>query len=358
MAGDQYVHEDKWEEALPFMERAVALDSTFEPALMHEADSLLGLGRLDDLLAVAQRWTERAPSGPGLRALATAYAFRGRVEESVAAARRALDVDGTPYSRTALAEALLLAGRYGEAEALVRAYAAPTASVLNRRASTGPLVAALAFQGRRREALQIVDDFPEALEEKHGEKRSARLELLLGDGPTVVNLREARALAASGSPKAQEMAALPLLALGDLEGAARMAKGLPPLKRRQYEAALAWKKGDRARSLSMLRELVKVPDLDVRGPSLFLLAKVAAEEGRDDEVVQAVEKLRVTPGGTWRTWAWPHALLLAAKAHDRVGERGKARAAVDEVLAMWKDADADLPFLAEARSMRGRLAMR
>jgi hypothetical protein len=137
-----------------------------------------------------------------------------------------------------------------------------------------------------------------------------------------------------------------------------MAKGLPPLKRRQYEAALAWKKGDRARSLSMLRELVKVPDLDVRGPSLFLLAKVAAEEGRDDEVVQAVEKLRVTPGGTWRTWAWPHALLLAAKAHDRVGERGKARAAVDEVLAMWKDADADLPFLAEARSMRGRLAMR
>jgi hypothetical protein len=31
---------------------------------------------------------------------------------------------------------------------------------------------------------------------------------------------------------------------------------------------------------------------------------------------------------------------------------------VDEVLAMWKDADPDLPRLSEARGMRGRLAMR
>jgi tetratricopeptide (TPR) repeat protein len=358
MAGDQFIHEDKWAEALPFMERAVALDPTFEPALMHEADALAGLGRIDELLAMAQRWTERAPSGVGFRALATALAFTGRVEESVAAARRAFEIDGTPYSRDALAESLLLAGRYGEAEILVRASAAPAASALSRRVTAGTLVAALAYLGRRREALQVLDELPQALEEKHGEKRGIRLELLLGDGPTEANLREARALAESGGPKAREHLALPLVLLGDLDAAARLADGLPPPLRRQYDAALAWKKGDRGRALSILRELSKTSDFNLRGPSLFLVARIAAEEGRAEEVVQAVEALRRTPGGAWRTWGWPHALLLEARAQDRLGERGKARAAVDEVLAMWKDADPDLPMLAEARAMRGRLAMR
>ncbi|HEY6003126.1 MAG TPA: protein kinase [Anaeromyxobacter sp.] len=358
MAGDQFVHEDKFAEALPYMERAVALDSTFEPALMHQADSLAGLGRFDDMLAMAQRWTERAPSGAAFRALAGAQVHAGGVEEAVAASRRALDIDGTPYSRASLGETLLLAGRYREAEALVRSSAAPGASALSRRVTTETLVGALAYQGRRREALQLVDAFPDELEEKHGYKRAVRLELLLGDGPTEANVREARALAESAGSKVQEHLALPLLVLGELDSAARVAKGLRPLARRQYEAALAWKKGDRSRALSMLRELAKAPDHEVRAPSLFLLAKVASEEGRAEDVVQAVETLRRTPGGAWRTWAWPHALLLAAKAHDRLGERGSARGVVDEVLAMWKDADEDLPMLAEARAMRGRLAMR
>jgi tetratricopeptide (TPR) repeat protein len=359
MAGDQFVHEDDWEHGLPFMERAVALDATFEPGLMHEADCLAALGRVDELLAMTQRWTERAPSGAGFRALATAQGLAGGVEEAVAAARRALEIDGTGYSRNALAEALLLAGRYAEVESLVRPFAAPSASALNRRTTTGSLVGALAYQGRRREALQLVDRFPEELEEKPGHRRAVRLELLLGDGPTEANLREARALVESGGPKIHEHLAVPLAVLGELDAAARLAKDLPPLARREVEAVLAWKRGDRRRALSILHELAKAPGYDVRAPSLFMIAKIATEEGRrDEEVVEAVEALRKTAGGVWRTWGWPHALLLEAKAHDRLGERGKARAAVDEVLAMWKDADPDLPMLAEARAMRGRLAMR
>jgi hypothetical protein len=46
---------------------------------------------------------------------------------------------------------------------------------------------------------------------------------------------------------------------------------------------------------------------------------------------------------------------LKAQAHERLGEREKAIATVDRLLAAWKRADPDLPRLAEAKALRARL---
>jgi tetratricopeptide (TPR) repeat protein len=358
MAGDQWLHEDEWAKALPYFERAVALDGTFEPALMHQTDCLAALGRGEELADVARRWTERAPSGVGFRALATSHTLSGRVEDAVTACRRALELDGTPYSRSCLAEALILAGRHGEAEALLRPFTLASSSLMDRQFSTGLLATAVAYQGRRREALELAARVPEEAEEKRGYRLALRVELTMGDGPTEAVLRDTRALAQSHAPKSAKGRALVLVLLGEEEAAARFAKDLPEAARETYEAALAWRRGDRVGALARLRGLSKSPDVELKGPALFLLAKIAAEAGRHDEVVQAVEAFRTTPGGAWRSWAWPQALLLQAKALEHRGERGKARASIDEVLAMWKGADPDLPMLAQARAMRGRLAMR
>jgi len=360
MAGDQWLHEDEWAKALPYFERSVALDATFEPSLMHQADCLSALGRSDELMAMARRWTERAPSGAGFRALVMAYGFPGRIDEMLAAARRALELDGTMLSRSTLAEVLMLAGRHGEAEALLRPFASPSASAMERRLSMAPLAVALAYQGRRREALRVADEVPEDREEKRGYRHALRLGLTMGDGPTEPVLHEAHALAlaVAREPRSAWHLAVPFAVLGELDAAAAVAERLPPAARRQYEATVAWKRGDRERALTLLRELAKVPDPELCGSTFYLLATVAAEAGRDAEVVEAVEALRKAHAGPWRSWGWPRALLLAAKAHDHLGERGKARAAVDEVLALLKNADPDLPLLAEARGMRGRLAMR
>jgi tetratricopeptide (TPR) repeat protein len=358
MAGDQYIHEDRWAEALPFMQRAVALDATFEPALMHEADALAGLGRNDELFDMARRWTERAPSGAAFRALATAHGVAGRVEETVAAARRAFELDGTGLSRGTLAEALTLAGRYAEVEDLLRPAMAPSAPPMEKLHIAGALATAYAYEGRRREALEVAAQAPEMHEEKKGYRRMLRLELTMGDGRTEAVLRDARELAASVDPKSGKQMAIPLAWLGEVDAAERFARELTGNARAQYDAVVAWKRGARPEALSSLRALAGAPDVEHRSGTLFLLAKVAAEMGRDEEVVRAVEKLRTTFGGAWRSWGWPHALLLAAKAYEHLGQPGKARAAVDEVLAMWKRADPDLPLLSEARAMRGRLAMR
>ena len=55
-------------------------------------------------------------------------------------------------------------------------------------------------------------------------------------------------------------------------------------------------------------------------------------------------------------WTYPRSFLLQAQLHERRGERGEALAAVGVLLGLWKEADPDLPLLADARALRDRVA--
>ncbi len=57
----------------------------------------------------------------------------------------------------------------------------------------------------------------------------------------------------------------------------------------------------------------------------------------------------------FRSWTYPRSLYLLARCHEELGQRKEARAAIEKLLAMWKDADPDLPLLGEARALRARL---
>jgi hypothetical protein len=121
-----------------------------------------------------------------------------------------------------------------------------------------------------------------------------------------------------------------------------------------YDCSVEWKRGDLERALTMARDLSGAgATFDARAPALWVRAHAAFALGKDDEVVSAADALKTAAGGGWRSWALPSAQLLAAQALDRKGERAKARARVDEVLATWARADPDLPMLAKA--LRARL---
>jgi tetratricopeptide (TPR) repeat protein len=358
MAGDLYLHTEKPAEALPWFERAAALDPSWEPALMHVVDSLAMLGRNEELMSRARAWVEKAPSAPSYRALAMAQVATGRTDEAVETARRALELDGTGYSRGALAEALILAERYEEAEALVRPFAAPAASRFDRLQAVKALAAAVSYQGRRREARQIIESYPQEAGGKEDVRRLASYELAMGDAKKGSALREARALAQQGGVEGKHLA-LALVVLGDREAAARVAEKLPAgPERSQYQAALAWRSGRLEEALSALRALAKRPEIDSRAPALWLLAQVALEAGLASEAVAAVEALRKTPSGLWRSWGLPQSLYLEAVASERLGDRDRAAQTLDRLLALWKRADPDLPLLADARAMRRRLGGR
>jgi hypothetical protein len=184
-------------------------------------------------------------------------------------------------------------------------------------------------------------------------REELRLALVMCDGKAEEVLPAARALARTDK---KGWTAYPLAIFGDAEAAAEPAQRLSegPI-RRTYEAVLAWQRGEKEQALSALRDLARGTMYDTRGLAAWLLARFAAESGRDAEVVEAVEIMRTAPGDIWRGGAWPAALLSKARAQERLGQTEGARETLDHLLAIWKRADPDLPNLAEAKAMRRRL---
>ncbi|MBI5069538.1 MAG: protein kinase [Deltaproteobacteria bacterium] len=355
LAGDLLLHQERYQEALPFFERAVVLDPSWEPALMHVTDSLAGLGRTGDALAHARRWVERGPSGTAYRMLAMAESMSGNPGLAVDAARRALDLDGTAHSRERLAEMLLNAGRFEEAEATVRPFVGPGASRLERAFSLRSLALALTLQGRLAEALRALDDGPPVGEELRLKGRMARVDVLAADERRHPEaLREVQAVA--GAPEAHGWGlALPLVLLGDLEGAARLAPGLKTeAERAVYQALVAWKGGQRQRAAEQARALAHRPGPH-RAVALWLSVRLASEEQRDAEVVAAAAALRAEPGAITRAWAYPEAVVFEAEALARLGKRAEARERLAPLLRAWHRADPGIPVIERARALGKRL---
>jgi tetratricopeptide (TPR) repeat protein len=361
MAGDLYFHEGKAAEALPLFERSLALDPTWEPGLMHLTDSLAALGRKDDLLARSRWWVEKAPSGASYRALASAHAIGGRWNEAVEAARRAFDLDGSGFSRAVLGEALCLVERYEEAEALLRPGPEATVAKADHNKGIPTLVAALAYQGKRREALRVLETAPDDQPSKMGELRLVKLLHLLGEAsrePALRLAREAARQQAKPGVKTGGLATILLLA-GDPERATELAKKLEPgPDRMQYQATLAWKQGEREKALSLLRQLTGRPDSEHQAYSLWLTAQVQLESRHDPEAIASLEAFRAARASFWRSWAYPQSFYLEALARERLGDLGKARDRVEHLLRLWKHADADARYLAEAGALQRRLGSR
>jgi eukaryotic-like serine/threonine-protein kinase len=358
LAGDLYLHEERYAEGLPYFQRAVALDPNWTPGLMHLTDSLLWLGRSAELDRVARAWVARSPTSAAYWALCYAEGLAGDLDKAVEAARRALDLDGTPASRSHLAEVLMLAERYAEAEALARPSVAPGSSKYEREWGAWALVQAVAYQGRRQEALRLADEVPK-MEGGIDARAATRFQLLLGDEDKGPALAEARRMLDGAGKKTKHDAGLAvgLLLAGDRSGAERVAGAATPgsAEARVYQAALAWRSGDREGALRTLRELSAQPTYFVRGLALYLRAEIAFEQKDYREVVETADALHFWPGDVWRSWGYPKVLFLEARAQEAMGDLPAARKTLDHVLGMWVRADSDLPMLDEVKAMRRRL---
>jgi tetratricopeptide (TPR) repeat protein len=310
---------------------------------------------VDEVGRRAAAWVERAPSATAYRSLATALELAGRLDEAVNAARRAVALDGTGHSHYALADALLLAGRYAEVEELARPLAATGRSQLERVVGSGSLALALAYQGRRDEAVRLVGSNPSHME--HGSPRVAQIELLAGDpAPPPALAREVRTLTAGWAPAKRPWAAAVLALLGDREGALRDPEALEIGRYRTFvEAALAWREGDVSRALEPLRAAAREGIGTEDAPLWWLLAEAELATGHPAEAIAAADRLHTQGSGMWRTWAWPRALYVKAVALERLNRRDEAAKTVAGLLADWKRADPGLPLLADARALEMQL---
>jgi hypothetical protein len=108
--------------------------------------TLVQLGRLDEALARAQRWTEQQPCPPSLTTLSHVHRLRGETAEALDVARRAAATGAGPGPP--LLWIFAEAGAIGEVQAWWEARLKKSP-----RLKTGPLL--LALLGQRREALKL-----------------------------------------------------------------------------------------------------------------------------------------------------------------------------------------------------------
>jgi tetratricopeptide (TPR) repeat protein len=91
-------------------------------------------------------------------------------------------------------------------------------------------------------------------------------------------------------------------------------------------------------------------DLSNTASALYLRTRALRELGRFDEAMTEAERTLARP---WLTGPQGIDLVLPleyARAAAGAGETAKARAAYEQLLGLWREADADFPLLRQARA--------
>jgi tetratricopeptide (TPR) repeat protein len=346
------------EEALAHLERALQADPTYVPAQELIVGALLDLGRHAELLPLARTWLVQPPAPRRLGAAASALAIAGDLDGALEAAKRQ---DLLSPGGSTLEEVRLARGEYVEAERVARERVERTGRGIGR------LAASLVYQGRRREAFEILETAPGG-----GSLADySALGIAAANGPSEELRARARALVAD-QPSLEWVAAMALALAGDVSEAERHARALPgehvdpsielfPDEVRAvvtFVGALAARAhGDPATGRAVLRDLVASRRISVRVVSAFALGQACAEDGDLECAVTALRLYRAehTPTLLFQSWMFPRSTLVLAEAVERQGQVDEARGLVERFLSDWRNADADLPDLARARALCARV---
>jgi hypothetical protein len=277
------------------------------------------------------------------------------------AARKAVELGGGYDDEAALevlARTLLVTEEFDSAEAEmrrlwdrgVRPYRAGLAEIMR-------------YRGKRNEAYRLLDQMERTASP---DARLFRVRHAAGDGNAVL-LREA---ARRATPDVDvPLVALSLAVAGEAEEAGRLLQDHPidqvdlygvhgrVIAQDVVTALRARGRGDGVGGRQMLdaarsRALFK----DERVLDYFI-GETCHMAGDDRCAVQAFADGRrfIWGGFLPGVIAYPRSLYMLALSMHRLGRHDEARHVAEKLVALWKDADPDLPLLAEARALCGRV---
>jgi tetratricopeptide (TPR) repeat protein len=289
-----------------------------------------------------------------------ASGWLGDLDAARRAGERGLAVGGGLAGREDQLAAVFFSGQFAAAEVEVRQLAAAGSPV--RRMGYYGLAALEAFQGRRRGGLAMLEELarevPAVLRDWN--YHAIRADYLAGDGD-LAGVRAAVERVRAADPRAAAEHAVSLAWLGDVEGAARLARELPSgsVLAATHAALAAWHGGDRDGALELLRATCRrTPVLAWRLAPLYVLGELAHRADRLEEAIEVLSRFERLYAWRqmWRSWAWPRSQFLLADAHARLGDPQAARAPLGRLLAAWSAAEPGAPLLEEARALQARLS--
>jgi serine/threonine protein kinase/tetratricopeptide (TPR) repeat protein len=366
------------------MGRAVAA-LPYSPVLRNlNGYALLEAERIDEAIREFETYVKLRPTeANALDSLAEGQLVAGRVPEALVTYEKAIE-GGYNGARSGRAWALAIAGRYPEALAALpeisnyrvfflsrlgryRDFAAERAHVEQRAATQGntamqaavhAVSAMSAIERRDCSNTTHIASAERALANIPTEDRrplqvvthalAGICETLEGrlDGARR-RLGQARELHAAGRPHEKYW-------VRALEGEIALASGDPAAAAQAFAAA------EPARKMYFNRGPGVAPPLTFLANNFVSRdgpARVAIARGRPDEAI-VIYRALLTPGpqSKWTAMLEPRYVLALARLLEKTGEREAARTEYHRFLDLWKEADAGLPELAEARARVSALA--
>jgi tetratricopeptide (TPR) repeat protein len=352
-ASELQIQRSDWGAALKYLEKLVAVVPDEDTALLSLIEADGRLNRTAELSALLERLRAERPRRT--RPVVEAAVWLGRHDEAVEAARRGVSERGASELGT-LWFALYAAGHLKEMEKVAHGELEARPGDWTAR---NHLELTLACQGRVGEALRYaMEGAPLRPQATWGQSahRQAMFAVATGDRELVWR-HAARAFALD--PGFSSDLAVVLALMGDATRAEPLARRLKSgsVAEAEYRALQAWRGGDVAGALAQLTAAeVRDPyPVDGIAPA-YLIAEVSAAAGDDLSTLTSVSRFqRLPPRGTWRAWAYPRSLILAATAHLRVGDRATARRELEQALQVLERADPSLPMVKQARELRSKL---
>ena len=360
--GDRSFHEGEAAAAVPYFERALAIDPTFAMAAEHLATALAGLGRTQEQRAVSGRFAAKSPGPLAESLVAFAQETGGEGEQAAQTSRRAAEAfprSAEPWLR--LTAGMLFRGEPEAAAAVLGPLLERPQLQDERSAIAQALIRVDVFRGRYRAAIAAISaaaDAAVAAGDKHVAAQRLFWQALVEAGGQHDPAAARRTL--------QRMQSLEpgfdtFMVLADLDD-------LPAVEAGGYfndafadlwtSAARARKAGRAAEALAAYEQLARAPYIGAQMG--YALARLHLEAGRPAAAIAALKRVQSTYPGVrviyWDPELWfPRSYALLGAAYERAGDRASALQAYQRFLSLWKDADPDLPELRDAAARAAAL---
>ena len=359
-AGDWRFHSYDLAGAVPWLEKAFALDPSNREIDWHLAASLRGLGRADKLVELAEANAARLHDAGAFVQLATAQLFahdRARAFVTLREAMRLFPEKASPVET--LAEFHLFLNEPDQAESVLRPVIDGKLTAPDPYAPLNARLGLLTYRGRFRQAVRALDDAAAQAKARGAEPMWQGFSFwkgyILAMGPR--DFAAVERVIASATDFGPDALPILFIATEDPKRALAAVKPDGMLDARlPIEALAAHARGDLTAAIAAHEKAAQVPYLT--GLQVYKIARLQLEAGEPRKALAALSRVQETyfGGGLFSfTLFHPRTYYLAGLAHERLGESAAALAAYDQFLALWKDADPELTELRDAKARAAAL---
>jgi serine/threonine protein kinase/tetratricopeptide (TPR) repeat protein len=364
--GDWSFHLGDYQAAEQYLGRVLKMDPVFERALQHLAWTFRETGKYERMLETAKTYLSVDGSDDAYSLLGEAYALTKQYDEGLQVLRQAQDLFPKNYQSTIeIAHLYVYQEQYPAAEKELQKLTAPGHSQETKQEGYRTLSNIYLYSGKFRDAIQTTDKVIEFEWQQKDTASASRwmirkaLLKIMGKNDGSGALREVEKTIPyqkhiTSNFYWRDLAYLYVL-VGKTELAGSIARQHEPLDR-LILPVIDCEEGncDKADSLNQTSEEGR----NWTG-MLYHLGKCYVESGQLEKGAALLHQMQSTTIPSWGPpffgmW-YPHGFYLLGKGYESSGKRDLAIKNYEKFLALWKDADNDLPDLIDAKNRLSKL---